>query len=90
MSDGLPNENELGEHIEAYGDDPAIASFDAPVPRWLIAVYLFLPLWGICTGIYFWNGSSGWLDRGYWGELQRAANTTYPFEKSQKNELDYP
>jgi hypothetical protein len=31
------------------------------------------------TFFLFWNGSWGWFDPGYWHQLQRAANTTYPF-----------
>ena len=65
--------------IELYGD-PGIASFDARVPKFLIATYLILPIWGFVTFYYFWNGSFGWFDRGYWHELQIAANTTFPIE----------
>lgn len=65
-------------------DDEVIKSNDAPVPRWLIINYIIWPLWGIVWFYYFWNGSYGWLDRGYWQELQRAANTTIPFENVEK------
>lgn len=64
---------------EFYGDT-GISSFDAKVPKFLKAAYLFWPLWGIVSLCYFWNGSCGWLDRGYWHELQIAANTTFPIE----------
>lgn len=70
------------EEVELYGDE-GIASKDTPVPRWLILTYITLPIWGIITFILFWNGSVGWLDRGYWKELQIAANTTFP-ESSPK------
>lgn len=53
-------------------------SFDAPVPKWLLWSYIILPIWGLITLYIFWNGSWGWLDRGYWKELQQAANTTFP------------
>lgn len=66
------------DNIEEYGDS-LIASKDAPVPRWLIYSYLFWILFGLFWFYYFWNGSYGWLDRGYWQELQRAAGTTFPF-----------
>jgi hypothetical protein len=56
------------------------ASNEAPVPRWLITVYIVLPLLGLITWYYFWNGSTGWFDRGYWQELQEAANTTFPHQ----------
>ncbi|MBA3721809.1 MAG: hypothetical protein H0W88_05350 [Parachlamydiaceae bacterium] len=65
--------------IELYGD-PGIASFDAKIPKFLIWTYMTLPIWGIFTLYFFWNGSVGWMDRGYWKELQIAANTTYPQE----------
>ena len=63
--------------IELYGD-PGIATFDAKVPTFLKFTYLFWPIWGIITFYFFWNGSLGWFDRGYWHELQIAANTTFP------------
>lgn len=58
--------------------EEGVASKDAPVPKWLIWTYIILPIWGIASLIYYFNGSSGWLDRGYWHELQKAANTTFP------------
>jgi len=76
------NEEEEPKHeddLELYGD-PRIASRNAKVPRWLILTYLILPIWGIISMWYFWNGSIGWFDRGYWHELQIAAKTTYPYK----------
>lgn len=67
------------DEIELYGD-PGIATFDAQVPKFLKFTYLFWPIWGIITLYFFWNGSLGWWDRGYWHELQIAANTTFPIE----------
>ncbi len=63
--------------IEEYGDE-RISSYENSVPRWLILTYILLPIWGVIWFCYFWNGSYGWLDRGYWNQLQRAANTTFP------------
>lgn len=60
--------------------EPGIASADAKIPRFLTWTYILCPLWGIVWWYFFWNGSYGWLDRGYWFELQRAANTTFPIE----------
>lgn len=74
------------EEKELYGD-PQIASFDAKVPKFLIFTYALLPLWGLMTFYYFWNGSIGWFDRGYWQELQIAANTTFPIE-NQNNDVE--
>lgn len=65
------------DEVEYYGD-PNIASKDANVPTWLKWVYITLPFWGILTLYVYWNGSHGWLDRGYWKQLQIAANTTNP------------
>lgn len=65
------------DELEAYPD--GIFSKDAKVAGWLKATYILLPIWGLATLYVFWNGSHGWLDRGYWDQLQKAANTTYPF-----------
>lgn len=62
--------------IETYAE--GISSKDAKIPAWLKWIYLILPFWGILWFYLFWNGSYGWLDRGYWNELQKAANTTFP------------
>ena len=62
------------DEIELYPDD--IASKNLKVPFELKFMYLLLPFWGLLWWILFWNGSYGWLDRGYWSELQKAANTT--------------
>lgn len=71
-------ENEKHGELEDYGD-PGILSADAKVPLWLKMTYIILPIWGIISFCIYWNGSHGWLDRGYWQQLQRAANTTFPF-----------
>lgn len=65
------------DHIEEYGDQ-YITSKDAKVPRWLFLIFVILPFWGAYTFFTYWNGSTGWLDRGYWHQLQIAANTTFP------------
>jgi hypothetical protein len=67
------------EHIELYGDD-RIASKDAKVALWLKIAYVLVSLWALLSLVLYWNGSAGWLDRGYWSQLQKAANTTYPFQ----------
>ena len=72
------NKNLGHPEVVEYGDE-GIASKDAPIPRWLKFNYLFWPLWGLVAFYYFWNGSVGWFDRGYWNQLQRAAGTVYPF-----------
>lgn len=65
------------EEVEEYGD-PGIESRDASVPPFLKWTYILLPIWGIIAFALYWNGSMGWLDRGYWRQLQNAAKTTYP------------
>lgn len=83
------------DELELYGD-PKIASFEGKkIPRFLVWTYILLPIWGIFQFYYFWNGSTGWFDRGYWHELQIAANTTFPVEnqnmKDQTTEKqEYP
>ena len=48
-----------------------------PIPWWLKLTYISLPIWGVIVWYFYWNGSSGWLDRGYWQQLQEAAKTTF-------------
>lgn len=65
--------------LEMYAE--GIASADAPVAMWLKVSYVVWIVVGIVGFALYWNGSWGWLDRGYWEELQRAADTTYPFRQ---------
>jgi hypothetical protein len=65
------------EELELYGDD-SIASKDHPVPRWLFWNYVFWIIVGLVAFGLYWNGSWGWLDPGYWRELQIVAGTTIP------------
>lgn len=62
------------------------------IPRWLLWTYAILPIIGVAWGIYFWGGSRGWLDRGHWYQLEKAANTTFPLEESDTPDpaLDSP
>jgi hypothetical protein len=69
--------------IESYGDD-YISSYHGTIPRWLKFQYFFWIVWGIVWFVLYWNGSWGYLDRGYWEQLQRAANTTFPIVKNQE------
>lgn len=81
-------ENDQNQHVEEYGD-PGIESYDAKVPGLLKWTYIILPIWGIITFYFFWNGTAGWLDRGYWRQLQNAAKTTFPivnFESPKKQQ----
>lgn len=67
------------EHdIEEYSGGE-VTSGHAPILKWLKWVYIFVPFWGLVCLWLYWNGSSGWLDPGYWNQLQKAANTTYPY-----------
>jgi hypothetical protein len=78
-------DREEQSELELYGE-PGIASRDAPVPTWLKINYIFWIMWGFVWFYCFWNGSWGWLDRGYWQELQRAAGTVYPFTTEERVE----
>ncbi len=73
------------DEIDYYGDE-YIASYHGTVPRWLKYQYAIWIIFGIVWFGLFWNGSWGYLDRGYWQQLQRAANTTIPF--GNHNEID--
>lgn len=81
------DEEHTNDHIEQYGD-PGIASFDAPVAGWLKFNYIIWPIVGFTTMFLYWNGSHGWLDRGYWNQLQRAAGTTFPTQSIYEMELE--
>lgn len=65
------------EEVDVYGDDK-IKSAHAKIDTWLKILYVLLPIWGVASFFIFWNGSTGWEDRGYWHQLQKAANTTFP------------
>ncbi len=66
-----------GEEIEELSE--------TKVPRFLKWLYILLPIWGLVWAFMYWNGSSGVLDKGQWHGLEKAAKTTYPFEKPDKN-----
>lgn len=82
-NEGHPKEKKVDlkklEELDIYGNT-GISEGDAKIPRWLLLTYTILPIWGIVSFAIYWNGSHGWLDRGYWQQLQRAANTTFPSE----------
>lgn len=68
------------QEVEEYGDE-GIKSLDSPVPRWLKINYFIWIVFGVIWFYLFWNGSTvSYFDRGYWFELQKAANTTMPFK----------
>lgn len=72
------------EYEVIHYSDGEIEEFKAtPVPKFLKWVYLILPIWGIVWFWLYWDGSAGWLDKGHWFQLEKAANTTYPFESKE-------
>lgn len=75
-------------HVSRYGDNEVSEYHDTPVPTFLKYVYAILPVWGIIWFFLYWDGSYGWLDRGYWKELQSSANTR--LEKSAESSKDSP
>lgn len=70
----------MSDEIEHYGDE-GISSKDKKVPRWLFWSYPVIIIWGFIWFYLYWNGANGWIDRGYWFELEKAANTTMPYKK---------
>lgn len=64
--------------VSDYADHEILEWKDTRVPTFLKFVYVILPIWGVMWWHFFWNGSTGWLDRGFWGDLQHSANTTLP------------
>lgn len=70
------------EDYTYFEDDDSVPVYrkkDPGPPLWLKLVILLVPIWGFIAFYIYWNGNFGdWLDRGYWGELQKAAHTTFP------------
>lgn len=58
-------------------------SEDKKIPRFLKLTYLLILIWGLWAFFAYWNGPPGWPDRRDWQGLQKAANTTFPFEKKE-------
>lgn len=82
--DEEPKHQMLEQQEVEYFGEPLIASKDEAVPKWLLTTYIVMPIIGLVVLFLYWNGSWGWLDRGYWGSLQKAANTTFPeIERAQ-------
>jgi hypothetical protein len=77
------NEQEPEEGKSEDYENEVFHSSDAKVPKFLKWTYILLPIWGIITLYIFWNGSTGWFDRGAWQQLQVAANTTFPTENRE-------
>ena len=71
------------EELEQYGET-GIYTGDVKVPAWLKLSYLIIPIWGIVWLFLYWNGASGWIDRGHWDELEKAANTQFPIENANE------
>ena len=61
--------------VDIYGDDEVRELANTKIPKFLWFTYIAVFIWGIMWWMLFWNGSQGWLDRGYWSELEGAANT---------------
>jgi len=63
--------------IEEDDSLPVYRPEDKGPPMWLKISYILIPLWGFIAFYLYWNGSHGFLDRGHWQELQKAAHTTF-------------
>ena len=70
-------QHEEPHHTVHFGDNEVDEFDDTKVPTFLKWTYLILPVWGLIWGYLYWDGSAGWLDRGYWQELEAAAKTTF-------------
>jgi len=69
---------------EEYDEFTVPDSEDRKIPRVLLWFYVVLVLWGIWAFYAYWDGSSGWPNRGYWRPLQEAAHTTEPWAKAMR------
>lgn len=61
--------------VDEYGDHEVSEFHNMPVPSFLKITYLIVTVVVFVWGIFFWQGSRGWFDRGHWADLQKAANT---------------
>ena len=68
-----------GHEYESPPEQEIPQSNEHPIPRWLLLTYAILPILGLVTLYFFWDGSNGWFDRGHWQALQKAAGTTPPY-----------
>lgn len=73
------------EELEIYGDSGIESKHGGKIPIALKFFYITLPIWGIIVWFIYWNGAHGWLDRGYWFELEKAANTTFPIKNQNES-----
>jgi hypothetical protein len=71
-------------HVDDFADNEVQEYHDTPIPKFLMAIYVILPIWGIVWWALYWNGSQGFLDRGYWSDLERAAGTTMITEEPRE------
>lgn len=71
------------DSIDYYGDEH-ITSYHGKVPLWLKIQYVFWIAWGVVWFFLYWNGSWGYLDKGYWHQLQISAQTTFPQQDSSE------
>ncbi|MBB64398.1 MAG: hypothetical protein CMO81_04985 [Waddliaceae bacterium] len=60
------------------------------LPSFLKISYFFIALWGFVWLYMFWDGSFGWVDRGYWKELEQVANTTKSYREEFSNKKQTP
>ncbi|MFC2049223.1 hypothetical protein ACFLR2_00935 [Chlamydiota bacterium] len=64
-------------------DEEIPVSEERKVPLFLYITYVLLIVGGLAAFWAYWNGSHGWLDRGFWKPLQQAAETTYPYKPKE-------
>ena len=79
---------EEGVVLDDYAGGEIKEYANTTVPTFLKCVYVIMPIFGIVWTLTFWNGSAGWFDRGYWYELENAANTTQEGAKRIKKERE--
>lgn len=72
--------------LELEESDHMPSSYDRKMSKWLVLSHTIWIIVGIIGFVLYWNGSHGFLDRGYWQKLQQAANTTYPFSNANVRE----
>jgi hypothetical protein len=63
------------DHQPHFHEGGLIQEYSRPIPWWLKAMYIVLPIWGVIILFAYWGGSWGWMDPGTWRSLQEASQT---------------
>ncbi|SCA58754.1 Uncharacterized protein AB751O23_AN_00090 [Chlamydiales bacterium SCGC AB-751-O23] len=72
----MENKEIEDDQLDQYSGGEIKEFKDTKVPTFLKITYFTLIAWGLTWFVFYFDGSQGYLDRGYWQELAQAAKTT--------------